>query len=37
MKRTPMLEFVDDDTALRAIRIEQLIAEIAPEDERGDA
>jgi ribosome-binding factor A len=32
LKRTPTLTFVQDDTALRASRIEQLIAEIAPED-----
>ena len=32
LKRTPTLTFVEDDTAMRATRIEQLIHEIAPED-----
>ena len=32
LKRTPTLTFVQDDTALRATRIEQLISEIAPDD-----
>ena len=32
LKRTPMLTFIEDDTAMRATRIEQLIHEIAPED-----
>jgi ribosome-binding factor A len=32
LKRTPTLTFVEDDTALRATRIEALIEEIAPED-----
>jgi ribosome-binding factor A len=37
LKRTPTLTFVEDDTALRAIRIEALIDEIAPEDRDEDA
>ena len=37
LKRTPTLSFVQDDTALRATRIEQLIAEIAPEDREEEA
>jgi ribosome-binding factor A len=32
LKRTPTLTFIHDDTALRAVRIEQLIEEIGPED-----
>ena len=35
LKRTPTLAFIEDDTALRATRIEALIQEIAPED-RGE-
>ena len=38
LKRTPTLNFVHDDTTLRATRIEQLIEEVAPEhDEERDA
>ena len=37
LKRTPTLTFVQDDTALRATRIEQLIAEIAPDDREEEA
>ena len=37
LKRTPALTFVEDDTALRATRIEALIQDIAPEDRDGDA
>ena len=37
LKRTPALNFVHDDTALRATRIERLIAEIAPEDREAGA
>jgi ribosome-binding factor A len=34
MKRTPTLTFVHDDTAERGMRIEQLIADVVPEDEK---
>ena len=37
LKRTPTLTFVEDDTALRADRIERLIEEIAPEDREDGA
>ena len=37
LKRTPTLTFLEDDTALRATRIEALIQEIAPEDRDEDA
>jgi ribosome-binding factor A len=37
LKRTPTLTFVEDDTALRADRIERLIDEIAPEDREAGA
>ena len=37
LKRTPTLTFVQDDTALRANRIERLIEEIAPEDREAGA
>lgn len=33
MKRTPTLTFQPDETALRAARLEELIAEVAPLDE----
>jgi ribosome-binding factor A len=33
MKRTPTLEFVYDDTSERAVRLEQLIQDVAPEEE----
>ncbi len=36
MKRTPTLTFVHDDTAERGMRIEQLIEDVAPEDEDTD-
>jgi ribosome-binding factor A len=34
IKRTPTLEFVYDDTAERAARVEELLGEAAPEAER---
>ena len=37
MKRTPTLTFVHDDTPERGMRIEQLIADVAPEDEDTEA
>lgn len=37
MKRTPTLAFQLDETALRAARLEELIAEVASRDEAGEA
>ena len=34
LKRTPTLTFVHDDTAERGMRIERLIADVAPQDEK---
>lgn len=34
IKRTPTLEFVYDDTAERAARVEELLGEVGPEAER---